>query len=212
MRIKRLFLTISLFLLISCGGKEEVFKAPEKAKLLASTEVLKIGEGRPYRFISHFYVSYGNSCVFVGDPFAIRIDRYSVDGKLLLSMAGKGAGPGEFTFLPPFAADSKGTVVVSEYLKRELVFFSPKGRYSKSVRSPEGFQYLKFTPRDILLLVSDDPLHARKFYLFLPEQEQFIFLREDKNRILKKPSALPLPWFDPGIAGDDKGRIFIADS
>ncbi len=74
--------------------------------------------------------------IYVTDWDRKRIQKFSPDGKYLLSIGRKGQGPGEFHNVWPPEFGKDGNLYVVDIAQKRISFFSPAGKYLKQVVFP----------------------------------------------------------------------------
>lgn len=76
----------------------------------------------------------GEGNIYILDPKAYKIHKFSKDGKYLLSMGRKGEGPGEFGNAFYFCVDIKGNVYLFDSSGMRLVLFDANGKFVKQIK------------------------------------------------------------------------------
>lgn len=208
-RSVKILLVAGLFLFGSCSShKGHSAIRP----LIRGKPLNKIGG--IYRGISSYYVDQRGN-VYIANPQKLTVDKYSETGRFLGSFGRRGEGPGEFKFIYPFAANSRGNLYVSDFLRKRIMVFSPEGKFIREVETPEPFIEMKFTPADLLLLYTRTPDNVQKIYLMVEKDGKLRFklLREDSRRKLSSSQMHYIrPAFRVAFAGDKNGNVYIADS
>lgn len=99
--------------------KDLVIGEKEESSLFASPRDVKID-------------SAGN--IYILDPKAYKIHKFSKEGKYLLSMGRKGEGPGEFVLAFDFHVDKRGNVFVFDFSGRKIIIFDPSGNFINQIK------------------------------------------------------------------------------
>jgi hypothetical protein len=77
--------------------------------------------------------------IYVLDSKNARIQVYSPDGGYIITLGGKGQGPGEFSIPNALFIDKKGNIYVHDVMTRKMTIFSSEGNYKKSISLDEIF-------------------------------------------------------------------------
>jgi hypothetical protein len=76
-------------------------------------------------------------CIYVTDWDRKRIQKYSSEGKYLLSIGRKGQGPGEFGNIWSPTLDKEGHLYATDIVNKKVVFFDRDGEFLKSIKIPQ---------------------------------------------------------------------------
>ena len=210
---------ILLFLLLSlpfCGKGKGKGKIESLADMASK---VTIGE---YYVVSGMYVDYKGN-VYIPNTSKTSIDKYSPEGKFLLSFGRKGEGPGEFRYVPFFAVDTRGFVYAID-IDWNVSQFDSSGKFLKNYRLPWNLKGTPFMPRfsplnqlvvSTSFFTSKDIRNAQhyiKVYL-LPENGEPLLLLNDDSRS-NIVSLYPLRGFlnfCPHYDFDSQGNIYVSD-
>ncbi len=76
----------------------------------------------------------GQRNIYILDPRAYQIHKFSKEGKYLMSMGRKGEGPGEFVQASDFYVDLEGNVYVFDISGYKLTIFDSRGKFLKQIK------------------------------------------------------------------------------
>lgn len=216
MRSKILILLLFLLSLTFCGKREIKGEIKDLADI---TSRVTIGE---YQFIEGMYVDYRGN-VYIPNISRVRIDKYSPEGKFLLSFGRKGEGPGEFKYVPSFAVNTDGMVYAID-ITRKISIFNPDGTFLKYDQLPgfqKGIPFMpRFSPKNQLVFSlymleenrSQKPFPYVEIYL-LTRKKRAILLFKDKSKAntMHLFALKPFLNFNSHYDFDTRGNIYISD-
>ena len=76
-------------------------------------------------------------CIYVTDWDRKRIQKYSPEGKYLVSIGRKGQGPGEFGNIWSPTFDKEGNLYATDIVNKKMAFFERDGTFLKSQKIPQ---------------------------------------------------------------------------
>lgn len=127
-KVKRYFLLIGMLLIL------QMLYPNERVKLVQELSIGSESGDENYVFgrISDIAISPKRD-IFVLDTAKWKISKFSKDGKFLLSVGGKGQGPGEISSYPvAIEVDNEGNLIVAE--GRKISIFGNEGKFLGSFR------------------------------------------------------------------------------
>ena len=78
----------------------------------------------------------GDGNFYVSDEGTLRIQKYSPEGKYLLTIGRRGLGPGEFRSLSVVRFDKDDNLYICDVTRRRIPFFSKEGEFLKQIKMP----------------------------------------------------------------------------
>jgi hypothetical protein len=145
-----IFVLLGIFVcLLVFGSDVEIVDNPKvplpekgKRKRLVFNEELTIGvaEGaEDYMFGNTVFVTADDQgCCYVLDWDQKRIQKYDPEGKYLLSIGGKGQGPGEFMNVWSPRFDEDGHIYATDIVNHRVSFFDKDGKFQRQIKIPDG--------------------------------------------------------------------------
>ena len=128
--------------IVTVNNPKNPVPEPGSRKKLVFKETLTIGESEGdenYLFGDSLYVSMDDQWYYyVTDWDRKRIQKYSQEGRYLLSIGRQGEGPGEFgnVWTPQF--DRNGNIYVRDIANHKVAFFTKEGKHVKDIRMETG--------------------------------------------------------------------------
>jgi len=149
---------IGIFIALNYFSKE--ISAEEKAKIQKSDDVVVAANPKTPKFKMRIvfkeelsigliegdenYMFSGEICFntdgdgnfYVCDEGTLRIQKYSPEGKYLLTIGRRGLGPGEFRSLSVVRFDKDDNLYICDVTRRRIHFFSKEGEFLKQIKMP----------------------------------------------------------------------------
>lgn len=135
----------------------------------------------------------GDGNFYVSDEGTLRIQKYSPEGKYLLTIGRKGLGPGEFRSLPVVRFDKDDNLYICDVTSRRISFFSKEGEFLKQIKMPGAYENLYINSKGLMVankyeqVPTDDALTM--FFTFELFNEEFTPLAELHK--IKREMAVP---------------------
>lgn len=130
-------------------------KTPELKMRIIFKEELSIGliEGdENYMFSGTIcFNTDGDGNFYVSDMETLRIQKYSPEGKYLLTIGRKGQGPGEFRSLSVVRFDKDDNLYICDVTGRKISFFSKKGEFLKQINMPGAYENLYINSKGLMV-------------------------------------------------------------
>jgi hypothetical protein len=93
----------------------------------------------------------GDGNFYVSDMEALRIQKYSPEGKYLLTIGRKGQGPGEFQSLSVARFDRGDNLYVCDVTGRKISFFSKEGKFLKQITMPGAYENISINSKGLIV-------------------------------------------------------------
>jgi hypothetical protein len=123
------------------SNPKEPVPEPGSRKRIIFVEEITIGESEGdenYMFGESVQViADDEGCIYVTDWDRKRIQKYSPDGKYLLSIGRKGQGPGEFGNIWSPTFDNEGNLYATDIVNKKVAFFDRDGEFLRSIKIPQ---------------------------------------------------------------------------
>jgi hypothetical protein len=130
-------------------------KIPELKMRIVFKEELSIGliEGDENYMFSDMisFNTDGDGNFYVSDMEALRIQKYSPEGKHLLTIGRKGQGPGEFQSLSVVRFDKDDNLYICDVTGRKISFFSKEGEFLKQINMPGAYENLYINSKGLMV-------------------------------------------------------------
>lgn len=152
-------------------------KTPELKMRIVFKEELSVGliEGdENYMFsdmISFNTDEDGN--FYVSDMEAKRIQKFSPEGKYLLTIGRKGQGPGEFQSLSVVRFDKGNNLYICDVTGRKISFFSKEGEFLKQIKMPGAYENLYINSKGLMVADKYEQVMAENALTMLSTYELF---------------------------------------
>jgi hypothetical protein len=115
---------------ISLGGSRGQLTLAAQPALIIGTEP---GTG-PYEFHRiKAIIRRGDGAIVVANGGTLEIRLFDSNGKIIRSIGGKGAGPGEFQAFSQLVVLERDSLLVSDELQRRYSVFGPDGKHARTV-------------------------------------------------------------------------------
>jgi len=88
---------------------------------------------------------------YVSDMEALRIQKYSPEGKYLLTIGRKGQGPGEFQSLSVIRFDREDYLYICDVTGRKVSFFNKEGEFLKQIKMPGAYENLYINSKGLMV-------------------------------------------------------------
>jgi hypothetical protein len=130
-------------------------KTPEFKMRIVFKEELSIGliEGdENYMFSGAVcFNTDGDGNFYVSDRGTLRIQKYSPEGKYLLTIGRRGLGPGEFRSLSVVRFDKDDNLYICDVTRRRIHFFSKEGEFLKQTKMPGPSENLHINSKGLMV-------------------------------------------------------------
>ena len=93
----------------------------------------------------------GDGNFYVSDMVTLRIQKYSPEGKYLLTIGRKGQGPGEFRSLSVVRFDKDDNLYICDVTGRRISFFSKEGEFLKQIKMPGAYENLYINSKGLMV-------------------------------------------------------------
>ena len=171
--------------------------------------------GRLYRY---YYDVKGPTSVavdrmgfFVGDAGNFKIKKFNLESRLILSFGTEGKDDAQFRSISGVAVDKDGNIYVVDSGRNDIQIFVPERKIRMapdSVPPPDSVKWLN----DVKAKVADIAWYKDRLYATSPEGDELVLIQDGAVRQIIKgegKNRLSEPY---GIAVDDRGYLWIADS
>lgn len=152
-------------------GDVEVISNPKKPiskdglrKKLVFEEDLSIGviEGDENYMFSEMicFNTDADGNFYVSDMETLRIQKYSPEGKYLLTIGSRGQGPGEFQSLSMVRFDKDGNLYIGDITGRKISFFSKDGEFLKQIKMPGSYENIYINSKGLMVATKYEQVPA----------------------------------------------------
>jgi len=130
---------------------------------------------------------------YVSDLETLRIQKYSSQGKYLLTIGRKGQGPREFQSLSVPRFDTDGNLYICDVTSRRISFFSKDGKFLKQIEMPGLHENIYMNSKGLMVANQEEQIPSENaltiFSTFELLGEEFSTLAELQK--IKREIALP---------------------
>jgi hypothetical protein len=93
----------------------------------------------------------GKGNFYVSDMQALRIQKYSPEGKYLLTIGRKGQGPGEYQSLSVVRFDRDDNLYICDVTGRKISFFNKEGEFLKEIKIPGAYENIYINSKGLMV-------------------------------------------------------------
>jgi len=144
---------------------------------------------------------------YVSDVEALRIQKYSPQGKYLLTIGRKGQGPGEFQSLSVVRFDQDGHPYIGDVTGRKISFFRKDGEFLKQISMPRGYENLYINSQGLMVANKYEQIPSDNAMTFISTLELFDEEFTTLAELQKIKREIAIPGRDPSAIAQSMANM-----